>query len=453
MLPLLAIVCAVGTVALESRFSPAGAPVLSLASAGIVTLGILSAGSWEKLLQLALVFSLAFPHALAEPVFGSPIRIYAIDLLLGVIGVGALLRSPYAIKRLPLIKHFAAIIVFGLAWIVVGKLQGNSIGDALGVFRRWIIYPASFFIVLRVPSLDSKAFARVILSGGALGALLCLYRLAIGQGYNYHYFAEAKVAGRFLSYVEVIGPLLGFYYGISLLLQPQERKAKVLLSGYSVFMLLGIVSCNYRAVWVAVLVGVVLIVKENYQGALQKLFKVALISSLALAAVGVVAVQTISDRDNPLQRFSVDNLKRTTSWRRGSWGKAVEVFKSSPVVGTGFGYKHSFFYMSGKNFNVKTEAKGNTIHNDLLWVLTNGGLIGALVILSFHLRWFQLLRTRLAHSQREQRALPVLILAGYIAVGLVSMLQPVFSEPSLVFSLSALMAVALRAASTSELCV
>ena len=45
------------------------------------------------------------------------------------------------------------------------------------------------------------------------------------------------------------------------------------------------------------------------------------------------------------------------------------------IFGTGFGYRHEFRYLTGASYDIWRTARGHTIHNDLLWLLVNGGLV------------------------------------------------------------------------------
>ena len=114
---------------------------------------------------------------------------------------------------------------------------------------------------------------------------------------------------------------------------------------------------------------------------------------------------------------------------------------SSPLTGVGFGYHHVFRYQPHPGGPWATAHA--TVHNDALWILVDAGILGALLILGFHVRWLLSIASIARRIADERgRALTAAILGAYVTIMVIAMFQPVFSMPAIVLSVSTLMAFA-----------
>jgi hypothetical protein len=207
-------------------------------------------------------------------------------------------------------------------------------------------------------------------------------------------------------------------------------------------LLLGLVVSNYRAVWGAF--GVALGVWTLVSGPRARRTLVPMVVLIGVASIAAVAVLWLTNPDGlPVEKLSLMNLRKTSSWRLGSWSRAIEVFFDSPLLGAGFGYHHRFRYLTGDNFNVWAVSEGRTVHNDLFWLLTNGGLVLASLVAAFHYRWWRRCREALGArplATAEGRMLTA-ILATHSGIIAIAMLQPVFTAPAAILAVYLMMGI------------
>ncbi|MEE8408369.1 MAG: O-antigen ligase family protein [Myxococcota bacterium] len=430
-------------VAVESRLSPLGAPVWV---AGVAAVLVVTTLADRKMLTAVLLIAfacLAATQLVQEVALVKPVRVFVADLLiLPLIAAGVVRLLVHG--RLPLFGyHFVAIVTFGVAFTVLGIDLGNEPLDAIGVFRRLCIYPAIYMVAvmgLPFPASAAPGFRRMAITAGLVVAGLSVFRMATGEGYAHDYFEQSHVTARFLSHLEAIAPILALLVVLSENTGLRTRKrARNLVIIW--ILLLGLVVSNYRAVWGALAVALAVWALVAGRSARRMLGPLVLL--LGLALVAAVAVIWITNPDAlPLEKFSVDNLQRTSNWRIGSWSRAIEVFLQQPIVGTGFGYHHRFLYLSGENFDVWAVSEGHTIHNDLLWLLTNAGLIGAILIVGFHARWWRHCYAALGRdplATAEGRCITAVI-GCHAGVITIAMFQPVFSAPAAAIAIYLMMA-------------
>lgn len=451
-------VIAFSVVAAETWLSSVPIPILSATIAVLAIIGIFIRRHLGNALLVALFLSLSFTHLLSRPALSTPVNVYWIDLLIGPLLVAGALELIDGARLPRLGRHFLLIVAFASIWTVLGVSRGQDPRDAIGVFRRVALYPMIYLVAAlaferRMVPIDG--LRKVVLASAAIITLQTLYRLIVGEGYAHLYFEAAKtpVAGgvsRWTSYVEVLAPVLAMGMVAGNLGTDESRSRRFLKGAGSALFLFPVVASNYRSVWGAFLIGALIWVLLFGESMFAVVKRIALVSVLALV-VGVGVWAVADESGLPTQKFSMENLRRTTGWRTASWKKAARVFASSPLTGVGFGYRHVFQYRRSEGGPVAT-AK-NTVHNDLLWLLVDAGLIGALLILGFHVRWWLYVSRKalaLGKSEPNRRALLSSILSAYLTIGVVSCFQPVFSIPALVLSVSMLMAFASALATDPE---
>ena len=97
--------------------------------------------------------------------------------------------------------------------------------------------------------------------------------------------------------------------------------------------------------------------------------------------------------------------------RVGYWIVAYEIFKDNPVIGVGVSDSVvvSKEYASNSSYNLKSLLHFNEFHNDFLQILTQTGLIGALLYI---LIFYNILKIKINHM--EYKNLPIVFVSVFI---------------------------------------
>lgn len=440
-----AILVAAAAVAVESRTSVVGAPLAVAAGCLLLWIVVLLE---RKLLEATLgaaFLCLAAMEAMGRPALSSPLKVFPTDpvvVLLIVIGGVHLLAG----ARLPWLgKHYLVILAAGVWLTAVGVANGNPTFDALGVFRRLCVYPAVYLVgMMAVPltARATRAMRRVTLVAGLAAAGLALYRMLTGVGYMNEHYLQDNATTRFLSPAESMAPLLALLVVLGYAAAPNARMRPRHVAGMLVF-LSTLIGSNFRTIWAATLIALGTWAILAGRRARKTLWPVAALIGLSLAVT--VALLWFTNPDAlPNEKFSPENLHRGSNWRIGSWSRALEVFLANPIAGTGFGYQHSFAYLTGKSFTEWFAVAQREVHNDLLWLLANGGVTAAVLIIGFHVRWWRGCAAGFGGSPLEtpEGRMGVAILATYAGILSVAMFEPIFSMPPAVVAVYLLMAFA-----------
>lgn len=429
-------------VALESFFSPIGAPVVAAGLGGTLLLVFLVDTQLSRAVLVVVFVCLVGAQITTKTVLEEPARVFVADIAwLPLVVVGAtrfLVR-----RRWPMLgHHFLVLVGIGIVLTITGVWGGNAFPDAAGTFRRLCLYPAAYIVALAAAPLPSSAardFRRMAILAGLAVSGIAVYRIATGEGYAHEYFEQSNSVIRFISYIEAFAPILALLVLLSesASTQPRNRPRNLVLIW---ILLLGLVVSNYRAVWGAL--GVALGVWALISGRRTRRALLPTAALIGIAGIAAVSVLWITNPDGlPLHKLSLVNLHKTSSWRIGSWSRAIDVFLESPLIGAGFGYHHRFHYLTGENFDVWGVSEGHTVHNDLLWLAANGGLVLTVVVVGFHYRWWRRCRGALGSrplALPEGRALAA-VLGTYSGILAVAMFQPVLSVPAAVMATYLLM--------------
>jgi O-antigen ligase len=440
-------VMVLAAVALESWISPAPAPILAAIGAALGTIGILIRRRLPEAILIVLFVSLAFVHELSSPALTIPIRIFWIDLLLAPVLVAGILELLERGRLPKLGRHFLMIVAFSVLWTVIGVARGQNALDAIGVFRRVALYPSIYLVtaaVFETRPVPIKGVRMVVISSAVAIALHTVWRLITGEGYAHDYFeaaggAEAGGVSRWTSYLEILAPVLAMGMVAGDFINATTIRRRLLSTFAAALLLFPVVASNYRSAWGAFFLGAGIWLFLSGHKTVVVIRQAAVV--ILLAGVIGGAIYALADEQGlPTQKFSLENLRRTTNWRGASWKRAAEVFRESPVTGVGFGYRHVFRYQSTPESPVSTAVA--TVHNDALWILVDAGILGALLILGFHVRWLITIIRGAGRAKDEQaRALTAAIVGAYVTMAVIAMFQPVFSVPAVVLSVSTLMAI------------
>ncbi|MBK8013067.1 MAG: O-antigen ligase family protein [Deltaproteobacteria bacterium] len=436
-------VLVVGCTLLEVALSPLGQPRITFLVGAVLLSAFFLQAHLDFVIWGILGLSLALSPAMTSTAFESPLRVYYGDLvLLPAFAIGILVALRRG-GRAHFQKHFVAILGFAMVWTALGTARGLNLMDAVGVARRVAVYPTIFVVASAAfhwNALRLSTFKQVTTAAGIVVAIIGFSRLANVHGFAHALFEQADQTLHFLAYAECPAAVLALFVVVGDMLRERTKLVRRGLFATAMFGVL--VASNYRTVWAAALIALLTWMLAS-RWRVARAMKYALLAVVAGGALGA-GFFVLAPESRTIQRFSADNLRRGTEWRTGSWRRALEVVADHPITGTGFGYQHTFQYRTGPNFDRVQVAK-NTVHNDVLWILTNGGLLGALIILGFHARWVRRVWRALRSGRRDERhGVAAAILATYVFAGVICLVQPLFSDPGPIVSISLLMAIALH---------
>ncbi|MDF1562234.1 MAG: O-antigen ligase family protein [Deltaproteobacteria bacterium] len=432
-------------IALEVLLAPFASPMGIAAVLWLCTAALIVErrfGLWTLLTMLAC---LSLPQALAAYVTRVPFGIFVADLAVIPLLAAAVVRVLRTRVIPPYLLHFVAIVAAGVALTAYGVLGDNAFFDAVGVFRRICVYPLVFLaavVLLQTTAPSLVTLERMVLAAAGVIGLIVAWRLVTGQGYAHEYMEGLGVPDRYLSHLESVGLIFAMILGLGHVATDRQYKGRWL-----VFVGLGLVclvASNYRTVWLAFVIAATVWAWTSDQSS-GRLMVIGFIALGLAIGIATLVVWQVDPTSLAVERFSVDNLRRGMNWRWGSWTRAVEVFLESPIFGTGFGYRHEFEYVTGRNFDVVHMSRGHTIHNDLLWLLVNGGVVGTGLVLTLHLRWWgRCLRALSGFNRQTPEARFIsAALATHVAAIMLSMFQPFFSSPAPVVAIHLIMGIAL----------
>jgi len=213
------------------------------------------------------------------------------------------------------------------------------------------------------------------------------------------------------------------------------RRAAILLFAAVALLAGGLLASMVRSLWIAGAVGMLLV---GYFAPRDRrtMRAIAAVSAGAVLAVAVVAaVDRLSPESSGnwtgsaitfLQDLgSKDSTSRVT--REIEWAHAIDVWKTSPIVGLGFGYAYPQRGLEQIPEEVRPEPF--YMHNSYLNILAKSGLAGLLAFLA--LIW-AIGRTahgilRRPDADTHDRVIATALLAGLIAVALLTTTMPVLT--------------------------
>ena len=402
-----------------------------------VTLGIMLAmtyllavgGRQDQIALVAIAVSAAI--AVVSPVAGlamfaiimpmqetdilMPVRVNAI--IAGAITLGCLLRLP--LDRSPLKVHPGIVLLLG--YVVISGLSvppvlsghppewtGSAADELLRLSTGIALFLSATYLFRLIPY---QIVLGLALAGATLAALL-----AVGD-----FFGFLPFEGQLRGLLSNFGPLrahggfsdpnyLGEYMALAVVfalgaLAVARRPMKLLLAPIAILGFVCIVVTFSRGAYLAVLVGVVVLISTRNRAVALVVAIVAGILALTLypafldARIGVAL--------NPHEALA---LLRSESSRADLAAAAFAIFASSPVFGIGFGV----FHFVSPSFAGDSAALATYSHNQFLNILAEQGIVGVLLVTGIAV----LLMVALAKSRSPLRWAALAMGATYLVLSL-----------------------------------
>ncbi len=294
-------------------------------------------------------------------------------------------------------KIWLFFLIIGFVSLAQGLfISHHEVSDALGRFRRFILYPTSFFIVLQFVGDDVQTITRRLLktfvAGGAVIFLYSIVRLTFGFDvypedlylmFTYH------IDGWFLAFNL-------FFFVLYGTLQTRGAVTSISARIMAFLSLLLIIFTLRRGVWLAVAAGMfITYTLLDWRKAIRSMFKVAVVFSIVVVFIMIVLpilpitakydfVGNLTERvlQTSSEQFSTTEVGGSGSflWRLYALAYGVEIFLSNPVFGQGMGVA-STFAVPGIG---KMAVADHTLHDAYLELLVNMGILGFIPFVMFH---------------------------------------------------------------------
>ncbi len=297
--------------------------------------------SINKLLVFILYASFLLANVLKEVIYDSEYQYSGFQSTLGFEDVGGILRQ-YS----DMIRGF---IVFLAASLIYGPIRHAK--------SLIILPPICLTIVLAGQVAEAyglMSFNHELADGDTWGATFTDKLLARPGG-----FLNANMTA-------AVG-LIWFYVALE-----SDLKIPILLKGYALIVVLAIcllTQSRGALIFLSLFTIYSLVVSRNF----------SFIASIIVGGLGVILLLNYLDLDilnNLIEKFTARTEKGENSANERAYliMKAIEYFQASPIHGNGL-----FFLM---------KAEGHSSHNQTLEILSNFGIIGLIIFLSFYFTFY-----------------------------------------------------------------
>jgi O-Antigen ligase len=303
-------------------------------------------------------------------------RIELSDLLFVLVVAAGLARLLRVRRYTPLLRW---LLLFGIV-LVVSLLHGMltiSPQGSVNDFRQYLQFagPALYFATFPASAWLSDRIGRLWLgAAGVMVALVTLRWLDVFAGV--HLGVPAEAFGNDTAIRVIDGPYTFFLATAAVLTLPawvQQGRRALRLRWLSVLLLLFVMLLDRRTVWLAMLVGVVVLLLRNRRFGRRALAMLA--GAAIVTALVFVAFPGNSSRQEPLARSATSI--GTLTWRVEGWSELVSSWSENPanwLVGQPFG---SGFERVVEGSDVRSHP-----HNFYIETMLRTGVVGLLALIA-----------------------------------------------------------------------
>jgi len=369
---------------------------------------------------------------------------YAADffLILFVVGViRSILRKNLDshIDKSIFIMMIASSLV-GIVAILIGYNNGHKLNVIIGDFRRYAYYPWAIFI----PSLflkDNKDIRGLecwaFLASGVI-CTIAAYRVITWSTYWPEIHASEVGYFRAMNYHDYL--VLIFVIGIAIGKVVNTKELPNLLYKVCIVVLpLFVIASNYRMAWLLMIVcsSIVFLMLRKFKwgGNQLNIMPVGKYISLGILLIAAVCFtgsitrnKTYLEVEKRIVEHTIQfDWKQQESYRIEMWKKLIKEWKTSPLMGVGFGIK--FDYQMQTADGEWYWASAQNFHNSYLELLLKSGILGISIFLSLHLVIFKRC-WKIFRLCPEEAPLIAAGIAFMFAALVQTSLQPLLTEPN-----------------------
>ena len=364
-------------------------------------------------------------------------KLYPIDILIAGIILGTVvyfIQGKIKIKLNYLDGILAGFIVMAGIYLIVGVISGSSFALSFSAVKYYTFYPILYFIT-RALFQDKEHLNNLLLSAfsGAIGILFFVIYGILNGGGLWTEFTPLSTGG-----IRVLAFTHAFYLSLALipfLSYMIFRKA----GSYRLFWLsfifialsiMGIAGSLMRHLWLSIgfsLAILFFIIPRSQKIEFLKIAKICAILIIICVIIlfyfsMLLPTSTLADFassifDTLLNRvgsFSSISSDESFSWRGTVWSEGIKEYLKHPLTGIGFGRFISVEIGSYHDF-----IETRNIHNSLLVILVQMGIIGAGLFL-----WFMFSHIATAFMKKEKNWIDYAVIALSVNYSVAFLFQP-----------------------------
>lgn len=338
-------------------------------------------------------------------------------------------------RRIQFNRYVVLHLLLGVYGLAVGLVVWHNAFDIVfGDFRRAYFYFLNYFVALYLARdlLDARKLRFVLTAGGVLIMLKGLAQMLTGSYYRRRYGDAAHI----LSHYELTFLSFLVFYALGMaLFGERARRTRwfVLFAAGTLITIIG----NYRAAWLGLIGGLGFMFLYLPRRSKRLMVFLGILGTLCMA-VAIYAlwnVQVVEGRSTIGEEIQAKaHIKETTAdanvvWRFQSYAYAMELWRTSPVIGRGLGVYLEFIASTSTGGTMITE--GHRVHNSFLWMLLTLGLLGFAVFLFVQYRYVRTLLDYLRHATWNEGRITVLASLAFYVSFMISTSFEIFLESAM----------------------
>ncbi|OGI17290.1 MAG: hypothetical protein A3J63_01545 [Candidatus Moranbacteria bacterium RIFCSPHIGHO2_02_FULL_40_12b] len=308
---------------------------------------------------------------------------------------------------------------------------GNDFALSFSSLKNYALYSLFYFAVVIV--INKYEYAARLFKFAFAGAALIIFFIVIGaitqHGIWSDYTPLSTEGVRLLAFTH------GFYLTMAFLaafiyLICKKSKHGMILFVLSAIWIIGIIGSMMRHLWLSLFISVSILVVYFFKRKKRMLAQIVIkytLAAIAIAALMVYSMSLFPKSDLSRAAFGAKTVveKRADSflkyakdesfsWRNTVWTEAIKQYAKKPVFGFGFGKK---LYVETENYRNFVEARN--IHNSLIALLVQSGLITSIIFIIFIYKTFRQLIIK-----KEKNWIDVAVLIMFINYLIAFLFQP-----------------------------
>ncbi len=318
---------------------------------------------------------------------------------------------------------------------VISITSAINTAEAWGTISRTFVFTALFFGLIMGFLNQKLDMVFIAKSGVVFGLIVGLVSLKhIGAAYKakdvlnaLYGLSELYVHKNFLASALLLSlPLTAFtafknekYWGIA---------AKIALG----ITLLDIALLRTRSVWLALIISSIAVLVIYLIASKNSDYKTKWLKYFGIGTAGFIAILFFVINATSIRESTFDSgsLNKRTKYWKASW----EMYKESPVTGIGAGNWRINFPKYGLGGLDKTVVSGQTTlnrpHNDLLWILSETGILGFLgFVLFIKITLWYLIKTAMSQQSKDDLTLALLSIFGMLSFVIYGMFEFPLERP------------------------
>ncbi len=332
-------------------------------------------------------------------------KLYPLDIVIIFTAIGCLIQFFRNKKSQPAIKgkrfDWPEVLFFYFSFLMLTFFIKSffdinaSLDLSFSALKNYSLYGILYFIAFYLSNTKEKfkKNVHVFLLGGLAIIFFITYGLMTGQGLWTEFTPLSTAGVRYLAGTHAFYLVLASTIAVAFIAGKKFNNnylPTIVLAIWSI----GILGSLMRHLWLALIVGFIVILaamtlkeKKRLLPYLNKISFTAasvfiilflganLFPNNALAAKIQPSVDYLKDRASSLTQLNQDS---SANWRLDFWRSAADSWKKTPIVGIGLGHQILF-----ESNGWQTLEEIRNIHNSLLAILIQTGVLGIIIFLTF----------------------------------------------------------------------